>query len=318
VILYHHFAVHPCRFVDQLGIATPPDVFAAHLKWLSKRYDFVDLDAVLRGNLPKRPLLITFDDGYRSVLDIAAPMLKEHRAPGVFFLSERIIGDGAIPLDNLLSWLVNEHGLAKVESTVTRNPPRCTTLPEFFDQCIATMPYERRNALSAELASTLHLDLSALRRESGLYLRHDEVARLHDFGVEVGNHTRSHVHCRSLDSAAARVEIIEHKRFLEQLCGRPVRSFSFPYGSVADATITIDRALRESGHEAIFLVEARVNPRGHSGPYWHRVSMQAQPTSLLRRRIEVLPRLRSMRDGLRGRANVAARSWTMESGHAAA
>ena len=52
------------------------------------------------------------------------------------------------------------------------------------------------------------------------------------------------------DEEVAREEIVEHARRLEQLTGRPVRAFSYPYGQRRDATPMVERILRESGHSA--------------------------------------------------------------------
>ena len=39
-----------------------------------------------RSALPERPVLITFDDGYRSVLTIAAPILAAYNLPAAVFV----------------------------------------------------------------------------------------------------------------------------------------------------------------------------------------------------------------------------------------
>jgi hypothetical protein len=78
-----------------------------------------------------------------------------------------------------------------------------------------------------------------------------------------------------------------------------VRAFSYPYGRRSDATPLVERALVDSGHEALFLVEARPNARGHRGPTWHRVSLRDEPTSRLFLRLAVLPNLRATRDRLK-------------------
>jgi glycosyltransferase involved in cell wall biosynthesis/peptidoglycan/xylan/chitin deacetylase (PgdA/CDA1 family) len=77
----------------------PPEQFAAQLDGLRRAgWSFVDLDrlrAGLRGEseLPKRAILLTFDDGYESVLTAGAPLLASRDIPAVLFaLTEKIGG----------------------------------------------------------------------------------------------------------------------------------------------------------------------------------------------------------------------------------
>jgi peptidoglycan/xylan/chitin deacetylase (PgdA/CDA1 family)/GT2 family glycosyltransferase len=69
----------------------PPELFAAQLDGLrSAGWSFIDLDrlrAGLRGegSLPDRAILLTFDDGYESVLAAGAPVLRDRGIPAVLF-----------------------------------------------------------------------------------------------------------------------------------------------------------------------------------------------------------------------------------------
>jgi peptidoglycan/xylan/chitin deacetylase (PgdA/CDA1 family) len=71
--------------------AVPPALFAAHLDALiDGGWTFVGLDAVLdamagRGSLPRKALLLTFDDAYTDLLDAACPILTARKVPGVVF-----------------------------------------------------------------------------------------------------------------------------------------------------------------------------------------------------------------------------------------
>ena len=61
-------------------------------------YNVVDLDAVLAhyragAPLPSRPVLITFDDGYRDNLENAAPVLERHGYPSVIFVPIAYLDD---------------------------------------------------------------------------------------------------------------------------------------------------------------------------------------------------------------------------------
>jgi len=262
-------------------------------------YEIVGLDSVLSGRLPKRALLVTFDDGYRSILDVAAPLLKRLGIPSVFFVSGAFVRPGSLPLDNLLCWLSHRVPLHELESVITRRRATSRSFLELVSE-IASLPYERRAELRQELAERFGVDLAKLRREGGLFLGHLELERLSHFGVEVGNHTDSHLHCRSLvDENVAYTELVRHKLELEQWAGARVRSFSYPYGNRLDATPLVERVLVGSGHEALFLVESRPNTLRHRGPTWHRVSLRDKPVSRLYLELELLPRLRALRDLIR-------------------
>ena len=87
VVLYHHITNQVSSLVDRLGVSTRPAVFEAHIRRMARDYEVVGLDAVLSGNLPRRALLITFDDGYRSFVDAALPVLRRLGLPSVLFLT---------------------------------------------------------------------------------------------------------------------------------------------------------------------------------------------------------------------------------------
>lgn len=76
--------------------------FDAQMRQLARERRLVSLDDVLgfvagRNALPSDAVLVTIDDGYRSVLDVALPVLREHGVPAVFFVSAGCIGTGIGP-----------------------------------------------------------------------------------------------------------------------------------------------------------------------------------------------------------------------------
>jgi peptidoglycan/xylan/chitin deacetylase (PgdA/CDA1 family) len=300
VVLYHHVADERNDLVDGLEIGTPPRLFEKHMRQLARDYEVVDLDQVLSGRLPRRPLLITFDDGYRSILERALPILTRLGLPSVFFVSDVFLGD-SLPLDNLLCLLAARVGPGEVGETLNgATTKRAETLGDLL-ATVAALPYARVRSLPGELAERFELDPAAMRRESGLYLEGRELAQLRDHGCEVGNHTRSHVFCRCIaDDEIAEEELAEGRRRLEQFSDEPVRAFSYPYGYREDATPLVERALRESGHAATFLVESRTNARRHDVTPWNRVSLHERPPERVPLELELLPRLRRLRDRLPG------------------
>lgn len=295
VVLYHHLAARTGDLEGPLHVATPPDLFEAHIARLARSYEVVDLDTVLSGRLPRRALLITFDDGYRSVLDVGLPILARHGLPSVFFVSGAYLDASSMPFDNLLCFLASRFGLPALV-TAALGDCSVATVEELVD-ITTRLPYARRRRLEHELPERFGVDGARLRADSGLFLDPGHLPQLADFGCELANHTRSHVRCRSIDSEeAAMLELVEHRRDLERAAAFPVRAFSYPYGSHVDATPFAERILASSGHEATFLVDSRSNPRGGRRVPWNRVSLHHQPASRLALELELLPRLRGARD----------------------
>jgi len=62
-------------------------------------------------------------------------------------------------------------------------------------------------------------------------LRWAEVKEMSAAGVAFGGHTRTHPDLRSVTSAVAGEEIVSSKKAIEDVVGRSVQSFAYPYGA---------------------------------------------------------------------------------------
>lgn len=118
ILCYHEIAAREQALSPDYAVA--PADFRRQMLWLRRSgYHFVDVDDVLadragRRALPARPVLVTFDDGYRSMYRDAYPVLREMRIPAVIALvgawldvpdGGKVDFDGrGIPREDLLSW----------------------------------------------------------------------------------------------------------------------------------------------------------------------------------------------------------------------
>lgn len=90
ILSYHEIAERQDALVP--AYAVTPTNFVRQLDWLKNNgYHFVSVDAVLadragKAPLPDKAVLLTFDDGYRSVYTHAYPILKLFQAPAVVSL----------------------------------------------------------------------------------------------------------------------------------------------------------------------------------------------------------------------------------------
>ncbi|MFJ8545566.1 polysaccharide deacetylase family protein [Streptomyces sp. NPDC093586] len=123
VLMYHAVASDPSKATRALSVT--PRAFAEQMAAIADRgltpVGTAELAAAWRagGPLPKRPVLITFDDGYEGVHRHALPVLAKHGFPATLFVTTGWLrgpyGTGGA-LDTMLDWdQVRELAAAGVE-----------------------------------------------------------------------------------------------------------------------------------------------------------------------------------------------------------
>lgn len=186
--------------------------FAAQLDWLGEHTTPVALSdaraALIDGRpLPHHPVLLTFDDGDRSVLEVAAPLLNERAIPAVAFVVA-----GLVDTDIPFWWREVEALVPRAEATdLIRRLKR--------------LPDEARRAAIGRLRA----DAAAPVRTP--QLSSDELRKLEIDGIAVGNHSLTHP---CLDNCAAdvlRAEVQEAHRSLTEALGHPPDAFAYPNGN---------------------------------------------------------------------------------------
>jgi peptidoglycan/xylan/chitin deacetylase (PgdA/CDA1 family) len=109
ILMYH--AVMPEPPSSFLKYAITPKTFAAQIGWLARAgYESIDLDTLLdaragRRTLPRKPVVITFDDGFQNCADHAVPILADRGFTAIFYLVAGLMGGSS-------RWLVDILGLA--------------------------------------------------------------------------------------------------------------------------------------------------------------------------------------------------------------
>jgi peptidoglycan/xylan/chitin deacetylase (PgdA/CDA1 family) len=119
---------------DPLPDAAYPDLFvsehdfSAEMAWLGRHgYHAVTLDAVWRawhgsGRLPKHPIVLSFDDGYRSDVGVALPVLASHGWSGVLNLAWHNLGPHGLRQRGVrrlvrAGWEIDAHSLTHPDLT---------------------------------------------------------------------------------------------------------------------------------------------------------------------------------------------------------
>ena len=99
ILLYHYVEnVSDKRDTMRVSLNIPPHIFASQVQTL-KNADFTfmtvgQLGKVLDGkmNLPNKPVILTFDDGYRDFYTDVFPILKKHNVKATQYIISGVIG----------------------------------------------------------------------------------------------------------------------------------------------------------------------------------------------------------------------------------
>lgn len=97
---------HDIQPVNKSRFTITPELFEKQLRYLAEHgYVGITLDELARflryeRPVPRKAVMITIDDGYKSAKTIAAPLLTKYRFPATFFVYTDYIGMGG----NSLSW----------------------------------------------------------------------------------------------------------------------------------------------------------------------------------------------------------------------
>jgi len=184
------------------------DTFEAHCRVLRDTCDPISLDdwrAARAGvrPLPPRPVLITFDDGYRTVLTLGVPVLRRFGLPAAVFVCS------APARAHTMLWF---DAVAQTRGESAVEP-------------LKTASYEEWAAQAASLMVPISDD------DPHALLTPVEIATLSAIdGLEVGAHTANHPILASASPAVQRGEILENKDSLELWTGRGVSAFAYPNG----------------------------------------------------------------------------------------
>jgi peptidoglycan/xylan/chitin deacetylase (PgdA/CDA1 family) len=218
-------------------LESEPDIktFRWQMELLAECFNVLPLNQAIQslkqGRMPPRAVCITFDDGYRSIHDLALPVLKELNLPATVFVTTGYIDENNMWNDRILGAVRRlpcgqldlrdvKLGMHHIQSTEDRKH----TIHKLTEGAKYLPPQKR-------LDLTLRLEqLAGDACEPGLMLTPEMIRTLTQEGIEIGAHTISHPILTRLDDKNAYYEIEGGKQQLEAIIGKPVQLFAYPNG----------------------------------------------------------------------------------------
>jgi peptidoglycan/xylan/chitin deacetylase (PgdA/CDA1 family) len=243
ILVYHSVLDDPRECADSIGVANihSTDLFRKQMEVLARNYHPVTVEDILlfltgKKTLPRKPVAVTFDDGYADNPEVAAPVLNRLGIPASFYLTVESVDTGRAPwfchlrhaftATRKKSWL-DPTGRSRDLADAARREPALSVASEHLTRLVGSAQQEALQAIER------HLDVEPLAPKKQLMMTWEQAKRLHRDGHVVGSHSLTHPNMAYIADRDLNHEFVESKRRMEAELAMPVVHFSYPAAALA-------------------------------------------------------------------------------------
>ena len=284
ISMYHYVRdLKNSRYPEIKGMDV--SLFKKQISFFKDNFNPVTIEEVIAHfdqgyQLPDKPLLLTFDDGYIDNFTTVFPILQEEGIQGSFFIpgktfTENVLLDvnkihfilACAPIDELYSDVVNE-----IDHLISNNEYNEMTKEEMIEKYAVAnrfdpkevifvkrilqmvLPEEIRNRISSELFKKyVGIDEDKFARE--LYMNIDQIKCMKRNGMYIGLHGYDHYWLGKLDKDKMEKDIGRSMDVLSDVIDRNSFIMNYPYGNYNDDVLSY---LRLKGCKLGMTTEVRV------------------------------------------------------------
>lgn len=240
VLRFHSVQEDPQEFSSSIGVGITHSAndFAEQMELVARDFQAITLDDLVEiercgRRIPRRAVIITFDDGYRDNYEVAAPILNRYGLRAAFYITVDAIGKTAHApwfcrlrhafrrgtadfwrsSDNIRSWDLHDES------------QRHSAFLAASEQC-ARLTGDRQHGFVQVVEAAL--GAPACPTAERLMMSWDQVRKARSEGHIVGSHTLTHPNVAFIGEHDLKHELQESKATLEKELGEKVVHFSYP------------------------------------------------------------------------------------------
>jgi len=214
------------------------DEFINDLNFLLKHYIPISINDLYENiyndkAIPSNAFLLTFDDGFREIYNIVAPILKNKGIPATFFLSTDFIDNKSLfyrcKINLILDRIKNSRYLTstsedKIKNVLIEN----NAFNENIIKSIRRIGYHNKELLG-EVSKILNYNFISYLNKYQPYLTSKQIKKLLDDGFSIGAHSCDHPPYHLLSLSEQIKQTRESINVLRNKFGITHNFFAFPF-----------------------------------------------------------------------------------------
>jgi peptidoglycan/xylan/chitin deacetylase (PgdA/CDA1 family) len=209
--------------------------FESDLDFLLRRFVSMELEDIVamlngKGQLSQRCFHLTFDDGFREMYEVVAPILSRKGIPATFFLNTAFLDQQGMAHHNKISLLIDcmqrqlpSDALRKIEALL---PP--AKAGESLKSRLLSIRHADKWIVEA-IAIIAEVDFNEYLSTARPYLSSEQVRGLLKQGFSIGAHSIDHPLYADLPLKEQIRQTRVSVDFIESRFGVHTRAFAFPY-----------------------------------------------------------------------------------------
>lgn len=247
----------------QPGMYVSESAFEKQIRFLKENFEIVNLEDIADYSGPKRPCIITFDDGWYDNYKYAFPILLKHDIPATIFLATSFINTNNWPWPDRISYYFHNSSnsnLQKAENLLKIFNIKVNTnikkvnrfdLVEFVIADLKKLENEMLSEFIKELDSIFSNYKNQLM-DKRPWLNWEEINEMKKNKISFGSHTHNHVLLTNTSEEQVRFELNHSKKIIDEKLNTNTKLFCYPNGNYNDNVL---KMCKDSGYEIAVTVK---------------------------------------------------------------
>jgi len=242
---------------DPQKLCVSSENFATQLEIMSRVANPISLEDLSNGLQEGRKLeksfVVTIDDGYADTLEVATPILQRFGVPATVFITTGVIGkpfwwceiqhlvEESASLPAKIKFSAGDHKFQWTKASDSLKD--CARLIQALGDLFRALPFDQHDQALKGVRALFNdggtsSGIRAMTAEQIATLSASDL-------IEIGSHGVTHTSLNQLSVEQQRSELQQSKAVLEEICGKPVVSCSYPNGRISAETSEI---AKETGY----------------------------------------------------------------------